>query len=130
MQPSATVYQLIARFGCEVFSSYGMSECCGKISMSMMKQTGNLPPPMAALELICTSGHPFCMVDLRIMGASGVDARDADTGEVVCRGPSMFHGGYQDNHAATTVAFSNGWFLTGDVAFHKGSSNYLSVVCP
>jgi acyl-coenzyme A synthetase/AMP-(fatty) acid ligase len=34
--PPATVKRVIASFGCEFFVSYGMTECCGKISMSKL----------------------------------------------------------------------------------------------
>lgn len=32
----AVVVRAIALFGCEFFISYGMTECCGKISMSIL----------------------------------------------------------------------------------------------
>ena len=32
----ATVKRAIAVFGCQFFVSYGMTECCGKISMSLL----------------------------------------------------------------------------------------------
>lgn len=34
--PPATVRRAIAAFGCPFFISYGMTECCGKISMSIL----------------------------------------------------------------------------------------------
>lgn len=34
--PHAVVTRAIALFGCEFFLSYGMTECCGKISMSIL----------------------------------------------------------------------------------------------
>lgn len=34
--PPATVRRAIAAFGCPFFISYGMTECCGKISMSLL----------------------------------------------------------------------------------------------
>jgi acyl-CoA synthetase (AMP-forming)/AMP-acid ligase II len=34
----AVVVRAIAVFGCQFFLSYGMTECCGKISMSILPQ--------------------------------------------------------------------------------------------
>ena len=34
--PPATVRRAIAAFRCPFFISYGMTECCGKISMSIL----------------------------------------------------------------------------------------------
>jgi long-chain acyl-CoA synthetase len=45
----------------------------------------------------------------------GIDLRIADDGEVQFRGPTLFHG-YWDNPAATTEAYtSDGWYRTGDI---------------
>ena len=36
--PPAMVKRAIATFGCQFFVSYGMTECCGKISMSILPE--------------------------------------------------------------------------------------------
>jgi acyl-CoA synthetase (AMP-forming)/AMP-acid ligase II len=70
-QSPAVVQRAISAFGCEFFVSYGMTECCGKISMSL------LPPedqwggrsPAELLGLVCTSGRPFRL--LQVGGVCG-----------------------------------------------------------
>lgn len=37
-QSPAIIIRAIAVFGCEFFLSYGMTECCGKISMSILPE--------------------------------------------------------------------------------------------
>jgi len=37
-QSPAVIIRAIAVFGCEFFLSYGMTECCGKISMSILPE--------------------------------------------------------------------------------------------
>lgn len=37
-QSDAVVARALAAFGCEFFVSYGMTECCGKISMSLLPE--------------------------------------------------------------------------------------------
>jgi hypothetical protein len=53
-------------FGCEFFISYGMTECCGKISMSMLSPEIRAKPPGAQLAAMCTSGRPFSLMDVKV----------------------------------------------------------------
>jgi acyl-coenzyme A synthetase/AMP-(fatty) acid ligase len=68
----ALVATALATFGCEFFLSYGMTECCGKISMSLLDQPAvrNLVP-FKQLELVCTSGRPFRPLQVRHVPADG-----------------------------------------------------------
>ena len=59
----ATVKKAIGTFGCEFFLSYGMTECCGKISMSILtKEEVRSLDVKSLLDLICTSGRPFSLL--------------------------------------------------------------------
>lgn len=81
-QSPAVVAAAIAAFGCEFFVSYGMTECCGKISMSLLppgaveaaaaaaaggaggeQQEGGVMDAAALLDLINTSGRPFELME-------------------------------------------------------------------
>ena len=55
--PPATVVAAIAAFRCQFFVSYGMTECCGKIAMSLLPEGGHVLPAEEQLALICTSGR-------------------------------------------------------------------------
>lgn len=83
-QPDSVVHRCIAAFGCEFFVSYGMTECCGKISMSILPEEwrrqridqlkgqpevdpgSSLPPPKDLLGKICSSGRPFALIKVRV----------------------------------------------------------------
>ena len=55
--PPATVAAAIAAFRSQFFVSYGMTECCGKIAMSLLPEGGSALPPNEQLAIICTSGR-------------------------------------------------------------------------
>ena len=62
--PPADAAAAIAAFGCRVFVSYGMTECCGKIAVSLPPADGAaaMLSPADQLALICTSGRRvFCL---------------------------------------------------------------------
>jgi acyl-CoA synthetase (AMP-forming)/AMP-acid ligase II len=75
-QSPAVVRRAIALLGCEFFVSYGMTECCGKISMSILPSwrgegeqgeqgEPGVPGAEEALALVCTSGRPFPLLQVR-----------------------------------------------------------------
>jgi malonyl-CoA/methylmalonyl-CoA synthetase len=57
-----------------------------------------------------TVGLPLPTVETRIVGEDG---KDAETGELLIRGPSVFPG-YHRLPDATAASFTDGWFRTGD----------------
>ena len=99
-----------------------MTECCGKISMSMLplgSYTENLEPA-ELLSLATSSGKPFGQVDVRLVDSEGQDiawslASSAETGECSTRGATVFSG-YYKRYDATEANFRDGWFKTGDLA--------------
>jgi long-chain acyl-CoA synthetase len=62
-----------------------------------------------------TVGRPLPNIELRI----------ADDGELLVRGPSVFHG-YWNMPAETAAAFDGDWFKTGDIA-HIDAEGFLSI---
>ncbi len=79
-QSPAIVARAIALFGCEFFLSYGMTECCGKISMSILPGDDvERLAPVDALARVCTSGKPFALIDVCVVDENGQDVpRDSD----------------------------------------------------
>lgn len=80
------------------------------------------------LDLVCTSGRPFCLLKVRLMGPKGTPLEPGSTqvGEVQCRGPTVFKG-YWQLPQASLEAFSDGWFCTGDLATIN-KAGYITVV--
>jgi len=128
-QSPAIVTRAIAVFGCEFFLSYGMTECCGKISMSILPEDTAGMSVEDQLNLVYTSGRPFSLIDVRVVDDDGKDvAKDGQAvGEVWVRGPTVFDG-YVESPEATEEAFSpENWFKTGDLATAT-ANGYIKVV--
>lgn len=130
-----------------------MTECCGKISMSMLSPQIRAAPYDVQLEAMCSSGRPFCLMDVKVLDASGnpvptwdstpqndssvnyniKDTDDTDAqkaaavGEVWVKGPTLC-AGYWRRPDANADAFSqDGWFSTGDLATVR-SDGYICLV--
>ena len=118
--PPTVVARAISLFGCEFFVSYGMTECCGKISMSILTdEFRESSSPESQLDSICTSGRPFSLMSVKITSIDNPNEHvpfDGKTvGDVRVRGPTVF-AGYLNDREATRRAFDDdGWFSTGDL---------------
>jgi acyl-CoA synthetase (AMP-forming)/AMP-acid ligase II len=84
----ATVRAAVATFGCEFFLSYGMTECCGKIAMSLVDAAVRAElGPAGTLDLVCSSGRPFFLLDVRVVaGSASAAPADEDDAADVARG--------------------------------------------
>jgi acyl-CoA synthetase (AMP-forming)/AMP-acid ligase II len=108
-----TVERACAIFGrqCEFFLSYGMTECCGKISMSLLTDEVRELSRARQLDYVCSSGRAFALIEVRVAlnnDVSGtwqsVTPNARDVGEVLIRGPTVFQG-YWNNDEATSKSF-------------------------
>ena len=130
--PPTVVKRAIALFGCEFFVSYGMTECCGKISMSILSEEfRRRSTPEEQLDAICTSGRPFKMISVKVTRSGNPREevpRDGETvGDIRVKGPTVFSG-YLNNPDATSRAFDDaGWFTTGDLGVVR-PDGYIVVV--
>ncbi len=87
----------IAEFFCiigiPVLEGYGLTETTAAISVNTLKQIK-----------IATVGKPLPNIQIKI----------ADDGEILVKGPTVF-AGYYRNEKDTKDAFTDEWFLTGDI---------------
>ncbi|KAJ8613644.1 hypothetical protein CTAYLR_003120 [Chrysophaeum taylorii] len=121
----ATAAKLLAVYRNEFFQSYGMTECCGKIAMSLIApELRATLTPAQTMDLVCTSGRPFRLMNVRVVDPeSGEDVGAGEVGEVWIKGPTVF-GGY--HKLDPTVGFRGEWFRTGDLAFTR-PDGYLTI---
>ncbi|MBV9100657.1 MAG: long-chain fatty acid--CoA ligase [Candidatus Dormibacteraeota bacterium] len=90
---AADVLRFFASFGLEVLEVYGQTEDTG---LTTMNRPGR--------SRIGTVGFPL----------RGNDVRIAEDGEILVRGPVVFHGYYKED-AATAETLTDHWLHTGDV---------------
>jgi len=97
--------QFFRAIGVAVREGYGMTETAGVVSVQR-----------SAASPIGTVGEPI----------PGVEARLADDGELLVRGPTVFQGYYRNEAATREAIDAEGWLHTGDVAQWIG--NELKIV--
>ena len=124
------VLQAIGLLCSEFFVSYGMTECCGKICVSVLDSTARQNPnyqPNDHISAICTSGRPFRIQKVRIVEPNGklVVPGNGRVGEVQCKGITLFSKYVKD--CRTSDIFDSEWFRTGDIAM-VDSNGYIFIV--
>lgn len=90
--------------GIELHELYGLTET-GLIT--------NLRPEDQLRKNRC-AGQAFLNMQFRVVDEDAKDVQAGEVGEIVTRGPTLFDG-YCGNEQATTAAWKNGWFHTGDL---------------
>ncbi len=106
---AADLWASFNREGVSVLERYGMSETLLTLSN-----------PLVGERRPGSVGLPLPGVDAK------VDAPDGDgIGELLVRGPSLYRG-YWERPEATSAAWRQGWFATGDLA-SVGDDGYFSI---
>ncbi len=99
-----------------VVQTYGLTEACSQaVTIS----------PIDAIRKIGSSGRPLLPVQLRIL-RDDKPALRGEHGEIFLKGPTITPG-YIENPEATSQAFHDGWFATGDIGY-LDNDGYLYVL--
>ena len=111
--------ELMARTfpGADIVSAYGQTEMSGATTL--------LKGPDATRK-IGSVGRPMLNVEMRLVNDRLEDVAPGEVGEIVYRGPMVMQG-YWNNPQATTEAFADGWFHSGDLAT-RDDEGYLRLV--
>jgi long-chain acyl-CoA synthetase len=113
--PAEVLKRFEETFHCLVVEGYGLSE-------STCRSTFN-PPDERRRPGSC--GLPIGN-EMRVVDEEDRDVPDGTLGEIVLRGENILKG-YHKNPDATSVAFRNGWFHTGDVGYRDADGFYYIV---
>ena len=111
--PAQTLEDFRVKYGHTILERYGMSE-------TLM----NLSNPYAGERRPGSVGVPLPGVSIRLLDENHEPVADGETGEVYLRGPNIF-AGYWRRDEATTAAFHDGWFKTGDLAVRSPDGYYV-----
>jgi len=102
-------------FGVPVLEAYGMTEAAHQMA------SNPLPP---AARKAGSVGLPTGL-EISIMDTIGHHLPGRERGEIVIKGPNVFHG-YENNPGANAEAFVDGWFRTGDEGW-KDEDGYVHI---
>ena len=113
--PPAVFDQLRDVFKSPVIEAYGMTEATHQM-------TSNPMPPMTQKAGFVgkAAGPEVCVMD-----KNGNLLKNGLEGEVCIRGDNVTKG-YENNDEANTIAYTNGWFRTGDQGFFD-NDGYLKI---
>ncbi|MGB8265357.1 MAG: acyl--CoA ligase [Candidatus Velthaea sp.] len=113
--PAAEFHKLQARFGVPVVEAYSMTEAAHQMCANPLdgeRRAGS----------VGVGAH----VEVAILDEAGNLLGPDEEGEVAVRGRNVMRG-YHNNPEANALAFSNGWFRTGDRG-KKSADGYLTLV--
>jgi crotonobetaine/carnitine-CoA ligase len=102
------------RFGVDVFTLFNMTEICTPLISRANPQKDN----------IC--GRPRAGVEVRLVDEHDCPVEDGTVGQLILRteAPWALNHGYNANPQATSEAWRNGWFHTGDAFFRDADGDY------
>jgi acyl-CoA synthetase (AMP-forming)/AMP-acid ligase II/acyl carrier protein len=101
--PQRVLEELEHRFKVPVIESYGMTEAAAQIT------SNPIPPGQRRAGSAGIASGP----EVAVMDEEGSLLPLGETGEIVIRGASVM-AGYENNPAANSTSFVDGWFRTGD----------------
>ncbi|HKZ03024.1 MAG TPA: long-chain-fatty-acid--CoA ligase [Pyrinomonadaceae bacterium] len=113
--PTEVIKRFEETFHCLVIEGYGLSE-------STCRSTFN-PPDERRRPGSC--GLPIGN-EMMVMDDQDMEVPDGIFGEIVMRGENILKGYYKDPEA-TSTAFRNGWFHTGDIGYRNGDGFFYIV---
>jgi fatty-acyl-CoA synthase len=116
--PSPTLLGRMSELNLRVVHVYGLTETYGPITISPEQEGWRELPVTQRAKHLARQGQGYISADLvRVVDQEMRDvAQDGQTmGEVVMRGNNVMSGYFHDQ-AATSKAFTGGWFHSGDLA--------------
>jgi long-chain acyl-CoA synthetase len=113
--PAEIVRQWVDAFGIPIHEAYGMTEVASLVTFNHLFR-----------HKIGSIGMPAGIIEVKVVDATGNEAKQGDQGEIVIRGPNVMKG-YFGQPEETASALRNGWMHSGDVGVFD-NEGYLYIV--
>lgn len=111
--------QFIDRFRVKINQAYGLSETVNFTLFTPPSLSDEIYEKAMFSEKKPSAGIPVWGNEVQLMREdNGLIDDDLEVGELVVRGWNVMKG-YINNPSATSLAFMNGWFHSGDLAYRK-----------
>ena len=110
--PAQTHEDFRVKYGHTILERYGMSE-------TLM----NISNPYTGERRAGSVGFPLPGISVRLLNDKLEPVKDGETGEVYLKGPNVF-AGYWRRDEASSAAFVDGYFKTGDIASRSNDGYY------
>ncbi len=127
--PPSAVIAAMEKMGFRVTHLYGLTETYGPATLCAWQEAwSELPPEERAVRMSRQGVRYPTLAELRVADPeSGAELPwdGQSLGEVLMRGNTVMKG-YLKNDAATTAAFRDGWFHSGDLAV-RHSDSYVEI---
>jgi len=104
--------------GLTLRQGYGLSEAA---PVALLLQ------PEHALSKVGSAGTPPLLVDTKIVGPAGAEARPGQAGELLVRGPNVMTGYWNRPEETAAVLTPDGWLRTGDAA-RPDEDGYITII--
>ncbi|MET8577434.1 FadD3 family acyl-CoA ligase [Streptomyces sp. NPDC005012] len=105
--PVSLVRRMRAELFPEVLTAYGLTECCGTVTVCSASDD--------AETVALTAGRPIDGVEVRIADAGGREPAAGQDGEIMVRGYNVMLGYLDDPGASAAAVDADGWLATGDI---------------
>jgi len=122
------VRKIMNAFGCDYVQTYGMTETCPYLTMSLLKGPLKSRTEAERFRFKAATGRPVLFVDLKVVREGGREVAwdGREVGEIVVRGESVTPG-YWHLQEETQKSIRGGWLHTGDLAVVDGEG-YVNIV--
>jgi acyl-CoA synthetase (AMP-forming)/AMP-acid ligase II len=114
----------LKRFGPILVSGFGMSEAPGAVAL--LTKADHVRAAAGETKLLSSCGRPMSLMGVKIVDEEMKECPPGTVGEIVLRGDYLFKG-YLNNPTATSEAFRQGWFRTGDLA-SRDEEGFLYII--
>lgn len=122
------VRKIVETFRCDYIQTYGMTETCPYLTMSILKGHLKGLPSEEQLEIKSKTGREFIGVQLKVVREDGseVGRDEEEVGEIIVKG-DIVTPGYWKLPEETEKTIKDGWLYTGDLAV-MDEEGYVTIV--